>query len=160
MDLFSIRDLEIQFSRGIHIGKLIKGNIKRALKEFWQAGCKISTFGNYTDALCGEGVTKQKASGRLCVCKDMSELKEQYLPGDIVVINDTNNKMLEFLKTASGIVVENSTLDSHAVTVSDPVGLSLDIPVVINVKSATDLLKTGVFATVDSENGFIVADHR
>ena len=86
----------------------------------------------------------------------MEDLKEQYLPGDIVVMKDTNNKMLEFLKTASGIVVENSTLDSHAVTV----GLSLDIPVIINVKGATDLLKTGVFVTVDSENGLIVADNK
>ena len=115
---------------------------------------KVQLVGNILAR--GEGVTKQKASGRLCVCNDVEDLKEQYLPGDIVVMKDTNNKMLEFLKTASGIVVENSTLDSHAVTV----GLSLDIPVIINVKGATDLLKTGVFVKVDSENGLIVADNK
>ena len=102
----------------------------------------------------GEGVTKQKVSGRLCVSRTAEELKESYQAGDIVVAKDTNNLMLEQLKTAGGIVVENGSLDSHAVTV----GLSLDIPVLINVKCATDLLKTGVFVSLDCENGVIVAD--
>ena len=38
------------------------------------------------------------------------------------------------------------------------VGLSLDIPVLINVKNATDILKNGVFVNLDCENGVIVAD--
>ena len=112
---------------------------------------KVQLVGNILAR--GEGITKQKASGRLCVCRSIEQLKEQYLPGDIVVMNDTNNKMLDFLKTASGIVVESNNVDAHAVTV----GLSLDIPVIIKVKGATDLLKTGVFASIDGENGVIVA---
>ena len=112
---------------------------------------KVTLVGNILAR--GEGITKQKASGRLCVCRSVEELKEQYLPGDIVVMNDTNNKMLDFLKTAGGIVVENNSVDAHAVTV----GLSLDIPVIIKVKGATSLLKTGVFASIDGENGTIVA---
>ena len=102
----------------------------------------------------GEGISKQKVHGRLCVCKNVEELKASYEEGDIVVTSDTCNQMLEHLKSASGIVIENSTLDAHAVTV----GLSLDIPVLINVKNATDLLKTGVFVNLDCENGVIVAD--
>ena len=62
--------------------------------------------------------------------------------------------MLNQLKTASGIVIEKASLDAHAVTV----GLSLDIPVLLNVKNATDILKTGVFVNLDCENGVIVAD--
>ena len=102
----------------------------------------------------GEGINKQKVHGRLCVCHSEKEMLQNYQPGDIVVTYDTNNHMLKQLRTASGIVIEKSSLDAHAVTV----GLSLDIPVLINVKNATNILKNGVFVNVDCENGFIVAD--
>lgn len=102
----------------------------------------------------GEGINKQKVHGRLCVCRSEKDLMQHYQPGDIVVTSDTNNHMLKQLRTASGIVIEKSSLDAHAVTV----GLSLDIPVLINVKHATSILKSGVFVNLDCENGVIVAD--
>ena len=102
----------------------------------------------------GEGINKQKVRGRLCVCHSKEDLVKKYQPGDIVVTQDTDNAMLNQLKTASGIVIEKGSLDAHAVIV----GLSLDIPVLLNVKNATDILKTGVFVTLDCENGVIVAD--
>lgn len=102
----------------------------------------------------GEGINKQKVRGRLCVCHSKEDLVKEYQPGDIVVTEDTDNMMLNQLKTASGIVIEKGSLDAHAVTV----GLSLDIPVLLNVKNATDILKTGVFVNLDCENGVIVAD--
>ena len=102
----------------------------------------------------GEGINKQKIHGRLCVCHSEKSLIQNYQPGDIVVTKDTNNHMLKQLRTASGIVIEKSSLDAHAVTV----GLSLDIPVLINVKNATNILKNGVFVNLDCENGVIVAD--
>ena len=102
----------------------------------------------------GEGINKQKVRGRLCVCHSKEDLVKKYQPGDIVVTQDTDNAMLNQLKTASGIVIEKGSLDAHAVIV----GLSLDIPVLLNVKNATDILKTGVFVHLDCENGVIVAD--
>ena len=102
----------------------------------------------------GEGINKQKVRGRLCVCHSKEDLVKKYQPGDIVVTQDTDNAMLNQLKTASGIVIEKGSLDAHAVIV----GLSLDIPVLLNVKNATDILKTGVFVNLDCENGVIVAD--
>lgn len=101
----------------------------------------------------GKGINKRKVRGQLCVCHSKEDLFAHYQPGDIVVIQDTDNQMLEQLKTASGIVVEKGGLDAHAVTV----GLSLDIPVLIDVKNATDILKSGVFVNMDCENGVIVA---
>ncbi|MEE1243704.1 MAG: pyruvate kinase [Frisingicoccus sp.] len=102
----------------------------------------------------GEGINKQKVHGRLCVCHSKEDLINSYQPGDIVVAKDTDNEMMKQLKSATGIVVENGSFDAHAVTV----GLSLDIPVLLNVKQATDILKTGVFVSLDCENGVIVAD--
>ena len=101
----------------------------------------------------GKGVNKQKVRGQLCVCHSKEDLFNHYQPGDIVVIQDTDNQMLEQLRTASGIVIEKGGFDAHAVTV----GLSLDIPVLIDVKNATDILKSGVFVNMDCENGVIVA---
>jgi pyruvate kinase len=101
----------------------------------------------------GEGLNKQKIHGRLCVCHTAEDLARNYQPGDIVVTHDTNNDMLAQLKTASGIIIEKSGLDAHAVTV----GLSLDIPVMLHVKNATNILKSGVCVHMDCENGVIVA---
>ena len=102
----------------------------------------------------GEGINKQKVHGRLCVCHSKEDLINSYQPGDIVVAKDTDNEMMKQLKSATGIVVENGSFDAHAVTV----GLSLDIPVLLNVKQATDILMKGVFVSLDCENGVIVAD--
>ncbi|MDD3221171.1 MAG: pyruvate kinase [Clostridia bacterium] len=101
----------------------------------------------------GMGINKRKVRGQLCVCHSREELVSNYQPGDIIVIHDTDNLMMEQLKTAAGIVIEKSGVDAHAVTV----GLSLDIPVLINVKNATDILKSGVFVDLDCENSVIVA---
>ena len=101
----------------------------------------------------GNGINKRKTCARLCVCKTKEDLINQYKSGDIIVISETDNKMMEQIKTASGIVVEDKNENGHAVTV----GLSLDIPVIIDVDNATDILKTGAVVTIDSENGVIVA---
>lgn len=101
----------------------------------------------------GMGINKRKVRGQLCVCHSREELVSNYQPGDIIVIHDTDNLMMEQLKTAAGIVIEKRGVDAHAVTV----GLSLDIPVLINVKNATDILKSGVFVDLDCENSVIVA---
>ena len=59
--------------------------------------------------------------------------------------------MMEQLKNASGIIVENPDRNSHA----SIVGLSLDIPVLIAVENATELLKSGTFVALDSEKGIV-----
>ncbi len=102
----------------------------------------------------GTGVNKQKIQGRLCVCKDPTDLKSVFQYKDIVVLKDTDNSMMEILRNASGLVIEKNSMDAHAVTV----GLALDIPVLIGVEHATDILKTGVSVNLDCDNGVIIAE--
>lgn len=59
--------------------------------------------------------------------------------------------MIEYMKRASAIVVEEGGLTSHAAIVA----LSLEIPTIIGAKEATDKIKKGEIVTVDPNSGLI-----
>ena len=102
----------------------------------------------------GKSINDKVVSGNLCVCKTASELLHIYKPGDIIVIEETNNEMMPQLRTASALIVEKGGLSSHAAVV----GMSLDIPVLLEAKNATEILKQGAFVTVDSKKGIVYAN--
>ena len=104
--------------------------------------------------LKGKSINDKNVSGNLCVCKTASELLRSYKPGDIIVINETTNEMMPQLRTASALIVEKGDLSSHAAVV----GMSLDIPVLLEAKSATEILKQGAFVTIDSKKGIVYAN--
>lgn len=59
--------------------------------------------------------------------------------------------MLSKIKLASGIIVEEDDINCHAAIV----GLSLDIPVILGAKNATQILKSGTVVTIDGERGIV-----
>lgn len=99
----------------------------------------------------GTGINKLSTKANLCVCRSGVELKTYFKPGDIVVVKETDNTMMEQLKEASGIIIEESGTDTHAAIV----GLTLDIPVIIGAEHATDILKNGSYVEMDSEKGIV-----
>ncbi|MFG6383317.1 MAG: pyruvate kinase [Lachnospiraceae bacterium] len=99
----------------------------------------------------GKGINDKVISANLCVCKNVSDLKTNFKAGDIIVAKETNNEMMEQIREASGLIVEEGGSDSHAVIV----GLSLDIPVIIEAENATVVLKTGAYVTLDARQGII-----
>lgn len=99
----------------------------------------------------GKGINDKVISANLCVCKNVSDLKTNFKAGDIIVAKETNNEMMEQIREASGLIVEEGGSDSHAVIV----GLSLDIPVIIEAENATIVLKTGAYVTLDARQGII-----
>ena len=101
----------------------------------------------------GRGINKKKVSGSLCVCHDMSDLKN-FKAGDIIVAKDTNNDMMEQIKQASGIIVEAEDMNCHAAIV----GLSLDKPVIIRAENALEFLKSSAYVELDAENGVVSAN--
>lgn len=101
--------------------------------------------------LTGEGLNEKTVSASLCVCKNVEELQQHFKAGDIIVAKDTTNEMMEQIREASGLIVENSGAGSHAVIV----GLSLDIPVITNAENATTILKTGAYVTLDAKQGIV-----
>ncbi len=102
----------------------------------------------------GSSINKKSACAPLCVCTSEEQLKENYKPGDIIVIKETSNNIMEQLKTASAIVCEKDGKNSHAAIV----GLSLDIPVLLGAKNATQILKSGAIVTVDGEDGVVASN--
>lgn len=99
----------------------------------------------------GRGITNKTACASLCVCKTEQELVDTFKPGDIVVLPETSNAIMEQLKQASGIIVEKSGNNTHAAIV----GLSLDIPVILGAENATSILKSGAVVVMDSHEGLV-----
>jgi pyruvate kinase len=104
----------------------------------------------------GRGVSTSNkiVSGNLCVCENEASLSGNYKAGSIIVIKKTDNSMMPQLRTAAALIVEEEGMDSHAAIV----GMSLDIPVLLGVANATQLLKQGAFVTVDGEQGIVYAN--
>ena len=99
----------------------------------------------------GKGYTKKKVCGPICVAKDAEELKKNFAAGDIVVVPETTNEMLPELKSAQAVIAEHGGSNSHAAIV----GLTLDIPVIVNAANATEILKNGAVVQVDAETGTV-----
>ena len=92
----------------------------------------------------GRGINDKVVSANICVCRNAEDLKENFKEGDVVVAKETNNDMMEQIRKASGLIVEDGGPNSHAV-----------IPVIAEVEHATAILKTGAYVTVDAREGII-----
>jgi pyruvate kinase len=99
----------------------------------------------------GMGVTKGSVCANLCVCSSEEEALKKFKNGDILVIPQTSNKILNLLKNSSGIIAEAEGMNSHAAIV----GLALDKPVIVNAESATKILKSGTTVTLDAARGIV-----
>ncbi len=104
--------------------------------------------------LSGKGLINKSVCASLCVCNSEEDLKSNFKEGDIVVIPETSNNILPQLKLASGIITEMDGANSHAAIV----GLSLDIPVILDAKNATKILKSGAVVTINGERGIVTCN--
>ncbi len=112
---------------------------------------KVTIAGNIL--VRGKGIGKGTLTAPVIVCKDIKELPEKHKDGCILVVPDTDNSIMRQLRSAKGLIVESPDENSHAAIV----GMSLDIPVIIGAKNATDILKTGSILTMNVESGLINA---
>ena len=99
----------------------------------------------------GTGINDRSVSANLCVCRNLRELQRDFKTGDIIVAKETTNEMMEQIRYASGLIVEECGSNSHAVIA----GLSLDIPVIIGAEYATSILKTGAYVTLNAKDGIV-----
>lgn len=101
----------------------------------------------------GVSMNKRKTCASLCIGKTTEEIKSTFKDGDIIVCPETDNEIMEELKRASGIITESGGCNSHAAIV----GLSLDVPVLLDAKNATDILKQGSVVNLDAEAGVVTS---
>ena len=99
----------------------------------------------------GVGVGGQMASGRLCVCRTVSEAAEKFRPGDVLVVPYTNNDFLPYIREAAAVICEEGSTEGHAATV----GLTLDKAVIVGAVAATRRLEDGVLVSVDCARGVV-----
>lgn len=98
----------------------------------------------------GCGITKKKVRANLCVCRSEEDL-QNFKEGDILVASDTNNRMMEQMRAASGLVVEADGENCHAAIA----GLSLNIPVLVGAENALAILKSSAYVELDAEAGVV-----
>jgi pyruvate kinase len=113
---------------------------------------KVQTVGNIL--VKGTGIGKGKVTGQLCVAKSFEEVDANFRSGDILVVSDTNNDLIPYIREASALIVEDAASDSHAVTVA----LTLDIPIIIGAANALSILKNGSIVNLDANNGYVLSD--
>lgn len=101
--------------------------------------------------LTGVGIGGKNAKGRVCVCRNNDEVDSKFEKGDVLVVPYTNNRMLEAMREANAIIVEESGLNSHAAIV----GLALGKAVVVGATGATRIIKNDIKVSVDCERGII-----
>ena len=110
---------------------------------------KVHIVGNIL--VNAQGIGKRFAIGPLCVCKNEDEALEKFSGGEILVIPETSNRIMNILRRAKAVVTEKGDSSCHAAIV----GLSLDIPVIVGAAHATEILRSGVTVTVDAEKGTV-----
>ena len=99
--------------------------------------------------LTGQGVTEKSVSARLCVCKHLEDIPKRFRDGDILVVPETDNGIVDYLRRASGIITEAAGLNTHAAIA----GLAMDKPVITGAEHATRILKGGAVVTLDAKTG-------
>lgn len=110
---------------------------------------KVHLVGNIL--LKATGIGEKTAMGTLCVCKSEDEALMRFNGGEILVIPETSNRIMNLLRNASGIITEKGSLSSHAAIV----GLSLDIPVIVGATHATEQLRSGLTVTMEALSGSV-----
>jgi pyruvate kinase len=98
----------------------------------------------------GIGIGQGSVSGRARVAHSSMEVGN-FNPGEILVAVNTSADYVEAIRKASGIVIEDDSLTSHAAVI----GLRLGVPVIVGVKNATALIRDGAILTLDMQRGLV-----
>ena len=101
--------------------------------------------------ITGVGVGSENAKGPLCICRTIQDIKSKFHPGDVLVIPQTNNDMLPYIRKAAAVITEEAGLSSHAAVV----GLSTNKAVIVGAVGATRILFDGVHVSIDCKRGIV-----
>ena len=103
--------------------------------------------------LRGTGAVHGIATAPLCVAGDRgnSDTEIPFHTGRILVASRMTNDLLPLARKARGIILEEDDPDGKGVVA----GISLDIPVIIGAKQATQILKSGAVITMNGEDGTV-----
>jgi pyruvate kinase len=104
-------------------------------------------------AVRGKGIAIGQASnvsGKARVITN-GQTANSFNTGEILVANGTSAEHVDAIKKAAGLVVEDTSLTSHAATI----GLRLGVPVLLGVENATSVIRDGEIVTMDMQRGVV-----
>ena len=109
---------------------------------------RVHTVGEIV--LQGSGLGKKPVTGKARIALTASDAKKlEY--GEILVAPSTDSSYVPYLEKASGVLVEEGGLTSHAAVVA----LHMGLPVIVGAQRATTQLKTGDLITLDTVRGLV-----
>ena len=115
---------------------------------------KIHMVGNCLSTGVGvgrENADLTSASGKACVCRTLDEVRAKFKPGMVLVVPSTTNEMLEYVRDAAALVVEEAGLNSHAATA----GKALLKPTIVGALGACSHIRDGLDIAVDCAHGSV-----
>ena len=115
---------------------------------------KIHMVGNCLATGVGvgpENAEVSNATGKACVCRTLDEVRAKFKPGMVLVVPSTSNEMLNYVRDAAALVVEEPGLNSHAAIV----GKALLKPTVVGAVGATSHIRDGLMIAVDFAHGSV-----
>ena len=115
---------------------------------------KIHMVGNCLATGVGvgpENAEVSNATGKACVCRTLNEVRAKFKPGMVLVVPSTSNEMLNYVRDAAALVVEEPGLNSHAAIV----GKALLKPTVVGAVGATSHIRDGLMIAVDCAHGSV-----
>ena len=115
---------------------------------------KIHMLGNCLATGVGvgpENAEVSNATGKACVCRTLDEVRAKFKPGMVLVVPSTSNEMLNYVRDAAALVVEEPGLNSHAAIV----GKALLKPTVVGAVGATSHIRDGLMIAVDCAHGSV-----
>ncbi|OMP67464.1 pyruvate kinase [Domibacillus epiphyticus] len=105
--------------------------------------------------LKAQGIGRHSAYGKVVKAKTAEEAIRKVQQGDILVTYGTDRDMMPAIEKCAAIITEEGGLTSHAAVV----GISLGIPVIVDVEGAITKLEDGQEITVDAARGTIYNGH-
>ena len=115
---------------------------------------KIHMVGNCLSTGVGvgrENADLTSASGKACVCRTLDEVRAKFKPGMVLVVPSTTNEMLEYVRDAAALVVEEAGLNSHAAIA----GKALLKPTIVGALGACSHIRDGLDIVVDCAHGSV-----
>ena len=115
---------------------------------------KIHMVGNCLSTGVGvgrENADLTSASGKACVCRTLDEVRAKFKPGMVLVVPSTTNEMLEYVRDAAALVVEEAGLNSHAAIACK----ALLKPTIVGALGACSHIRDGLDIVVDCAHGSV-----
>ncbi len=110
---------------------------------------KVQTVGAVI--LTAKGIGCHQVRANVCVAKSEKDARMNFREGDILVMEQTSNGIMDLLRKSSGLIVSDPNENCHAAIV----GVTLDIPVLVGAAGCTSVLRSGTQIILDSEKGIV-----